>query len=214
MRSFSYLFMGYIVPASTLVPILAGFIYYKKINKALRVLLIYLCISLVVNFAGNILAAQGKNNLPLLHIYTILELVSVLFYYKYAFSDKKVNFWTRIIVVLFPIVCILNFTFVQSLFEFNTYTRPLEAVIIIFFSGLYLASQNSDQEELSVSGRWVASGFLIYFCSSLFQFVFSNVVSRHTPQFTKLIIWNLHAVFVLIMYLFFYLAIRNESSKR
>lgn len=214
MSSISYLYLGYIVPASTLVPIVAGFIDYKKINKPLRILLIYLCISFIMNVAGNILAEQRINNLPLLHIYTILELISALFYFKYAFSNKKIDIWIIIIMISFTIFSILNFTFIQSLYEFNTYTRPIEAIIIILFSCLYLADQNNAQEELSISGRWVASGFLIYFCSSFFQFIFSNVVSHYSSHFVKMIIWNLHATFVLIMYIFFYLAIRNERSKR
>jgi len=214
MPSLSYFYQGYIVPASTLIPILSGFIYYSKINKPLRIILIYLCISFIINIIGSILAAYSINNLPLLHFYTIVELVTILFYFKYAFSNKKTDFWIRIIMITFPLLCVINFTFIQSLYEFNTYTRPFEAIIIIIFSGIYLGSQNSEKEEFTRSGRWVASGFLIYFCSSLYQFIFSNVVSLNTTHFVKMIIWNLHATFVLIMYIFFYLAIRNERGKR
>lgn len=177
--------------------------------------MVYLYLSLSTNIIASILAARHTNNLPLLHFYTMFELLAVLYYYKKAFSNKKADVWISMVMMAYPLLCIINFSFIQSIYQFNTYTRPLEAIIIIVFSGIYLAEQNSfeKQELVTASGRLVAYGLLIYFCSSLFQFIFSNVVSRNASHFVKMTIWNLHASFVLIMYIFFYLAIRNERHK-
>lgn len=214
MSSISYFYQGYVVPASTLIPILSGFFHYRNLNKPLRIVLFYLCGSLLINIAGSVLAANRTNNLPLLHFYTIFEFLAILLYYHYAFSNMKISIWIRILMIIFPLYCVINFTFIQSLNEFNTYTRPVEAIIIILFSSLYFSGLYGEKEESGTSGRWIASGLLIYFCSSLFQFIFSNVVSVNTPHHLKMIIWNLHATFVLMMYIFFYFAIRNERIKR
>ncbi|MES2275269.1 MAG: hypothetical protein V4592_04555 [Bacteroidota bacterium] len=214
--SLSYIYQGDIVPASTLIPITAGLIYYRQLNKPLRTLLAYLCIALLINIAGIIMANNGKNNLPLLHFYTMFELLAVMLYYKYAFADKKMDKWIYIIMILYPIFCVVNFTFFQSIKQFNTYTRPLEAIIIIVFSGIYLAGHEAnDKQSFANAGRWVASGFMVYLCSSLFQFIFSNVISHNAPKQIKMIIWNLHATFVLMMYIFFFVAMmKHERSKR
>jgi hypothetical protein len=214
--SLSYVYQGYIVPASTLIPIIAGFISYNKITRPIKTLVIYLSIALIINIAGIVMAAYSKNNLPLLHFYTIFELIAVSIYYKQAFSSKKMALWINIIMIVFPLLCIINFSFIQSIYQFNTYTRPLEAIIIIIYSGVYLAGPGSTgKHELTTSaGRWVAGGFVFYFCSSFFQFIFSNIVSRSASHDIKMVIWNLHATFVLIMYVFFFLAIKNERSKR
>ena len=214
--SFSDLYVGYIVPASTLAPIISGLIFYKRINKPLRALVAYLSIALLINIAGIVMASHRTNNLPLLHFYTMFELLAVMLYYKYAFASKALNKWIIWIMILYPILCVINFTFFQSIYQFNTYTRPLEALIIIVFSGVYLGLHDSmDKPGFDNPGRWVAGGFLIYFCSSLFQFIFSNVVSRKAPADIKLLIWNLHATFVLIMYIFFFIAIiKHERGKR
>lgn len=216
MLSLSHLYQGYLIPASTLLPLTAGILFYKQINRPLKTLLAYLSFSLVINVIGVILAMHRTNNLPLLNFYSIFELLFVMLYYRQTFSNRAVSSQINLIMIAFPVLCIINFSFVQSLYEFNTYTRPLEAIIVIVYSILYLSGYKSQDkaEFITTSGRWVANGFLIYFCSSVFQFIFSNVVSRYASHGVKMTIWNLHATFVLCMYICFYYAILNGRLKR
>lgn len=212
----SNFYQGYLVPGSTLLPIAAGIIYYKHISKPLHTLTAYLAIALLINIAGIVMASYSINNLPLLHFYTMFELLAIMLYYKHAFANKRMDRWINLIMVIYPILCVLNFTFLQSIYTFNTYTRPLEAMIVIMFSGIYLAGQHPEDKEGPATnpGRWVAGGFLMYFFSSLFQFIFSNVVSKSAPKHIKLLIWNIHDTFVLIMYVLFFIAIRYGRNKR
>ncbi|QKJ29679.1 hypothetical protein HQ865_07895 [Mucilaginibacter mali] len=212
----SSFYEGYIVPGSTLIPITAGIIYYKRLNKALHTLTGYLIVVLLINIVAVIMSNHRQNNLPLLHFYTMFELLAVMLYYKYAFANKRMDGWIMPIMIIYPVLCVLNFTFLQSIYEFNTYTRPLEALIIIMFSGIYLAGQHPGDKDGPGHnpGRWVAGGFLMYFFSSLFQFIFSNVISKSAPKNIKLIIWDIHDTFVLIMYLLFFVAIRYGRDKR
>lgn len=215
MASLANIYMSYVVPTTTLLPIITGIVYYKRLNRSLRTLTIFLLFSLLINIIGISMALRHQNNLPLLHFYTIFELLGVLFYYHQALEEDRIRFWIKIIAFIFPILCVINFTFFQSLYEFNTYTRPLEAIIIIIFSFIYLNNQKDTEHENVVftAGKWVAIGFLIYFCSSLFQFIFSNVVSKSAPKDIRTLVWVIHATFVMIMYFFFYIAIRNGRNK-
>ena len=212
----SSFYLGYVVPATTLVPIGAGLVYYKQINKPLRTILLFLSVSFVLNVIGSVLANHGINNLPGLHVYTILELVTVMLYYLYAFEKGAISKWIKLAMWIFPVICIVNFTFFQSIYTFNTFTRPLDAIIIILFTTAYMTMQSSfkNRELITRSGRLVAAGFMIYFCSSLFQFIFSNVISKHASKIVKLLIWNMHGTFVLIMYLLIFWAINYERNNR
>jgi hypothetical protein len=214
--SLSNLYQTYIVPASTLLPIIAGLIWYKKLSKPLHTLVAYLIIALLINIVGIVMAEHHMNNMPVLHFYTMYELLAVMLYYRHAFNKKAADKWTTIVMIVYPIFCVINFTFFQSIYQFNTYTRPLEAIIIIVFSGVYLSNQNTfdNKEMINNAERWVASGFLLYFCGALFQFIFSNVISHSASKQVKMLIWNLHDTFVLIMYICFFLAIKNERGKR
>ncbi|MFD0751619.1 hypothetical protein ACFQZS_15820 [Mucilaginibacter calamicampi] len=216
MRSFSSFYLGYIVPGATLLPIIAGLIYYKRLNKPLRTLQVYLIASFIINTAGSILASHNINNLPLLHVYTIVEVLTVMLYYLYAFGKGDIGKWIKAVMVIFPVICIINFSFIQSIYTFNTFTRPLSAIIIILFTTAYMTMQSSfkNRELITRSGRLVAAGFMIYFCSSLFQFIFSNEISKHASSNIKLLIWDLHGTFVLIMYLLIFWAINYERNNR
>jgi hypothetical protein len=214
--SFSSFYLGYFIPAATLIPIIAGLVFYKQINKPLRILLVFLSASFVLNVMGSILAAHNINNLPGLHAYTIIEEVTLMLYFLYAFEKGDITKWIKAAMVIFPVICIVNFSFFQSIYEFNTYTRPLGAIIIIIFTSTYMAMQSGfkNPELITRSGRLVAAGFMIYFCSSLFQFIFSNVITDHVSKGIKLLLWDLHGTFVLIMYLLCFWAIIYERRKR
>ena len=84
------------------------------------------------------------------------------------------------------------------------------------FTSWYLAVQSNikSPELVTRSGRLVAAGFMIYYCSSVFQFIFSNIISKNVGTDIKLLIWDIHATFVLIMYLLFFRAIIYERDKR
>ncbi|GAB3932282.1 hypothetical protein [Mucilaginibacter myungsuensis] len=212
MTTLHKIYISYIVPGSTLLPIGAAVAYYRQIARPLHTLLAYLCIAFVINVMGTVMASYGKNNLPLLHFYTAFELVAVLLYYKHAFADRKLDKVFNTLMVGFPLLCVVNFTFFQSIYTFNTYTRPLEALMIIMASGLYLLRADGSKE--SVPGRWVASGFLLYFCSALFQFIFSNALHHYASKAVRSALWDVHATLVMIMYIIFFIAIRHARLKR
>lgn len=206
-------YITYIVPGSALLPVIAGAVCYKRIPRSLHMLVAYVGIAFLINVVGIALASRHINNLPLLHVYTAFELVAVLLYYKYAFADKKLNRVFNGLMWGFPLLCVINFTFFQSIFTFNTYTRPLEALIIIVFSVLYLL--RADGSKAGMAGRWVASAFLLYFCSSVFQFTFSNVLSHHASKMVRKGLWDVHATLVMVMYIIFFIAIlRNARANR
>jgi|GEM_PF-882916 len=210
------IYLGYVIPAATLIPIIAGLVCYKQLNKPLRILLVYLIASLILNTMGSVLAEYHLNNLPGLHFYTIVEVVTLMLYFLYAFERGIISKWIKVVMCVFPVICIINFSFFQSIYEYNTYTRPLGAIIIIAFTTAYMVMQSNfkNAELVTSSGRVVAAGFMIYFCSSLFQFIFSNVVDNSASKTLLLVIWNLHGTFVLIMYLLIFRAIIYERNNR
>ena len=112
----------------------------------------------------------------------------------------------RIVVLLgigFPLFAIMNSLYLQSLFHFNSYARGIEALIMIVFCLIYIAKDHEEGSWGSVPENWVNAGILLYFSGSISQFTFSNVVSVHAPQYFKMIIWDIHATFVWIMYVLF-----------
>ncbi|MBB2144298.1 hypothetical protein GM921_02260 [Pedobacter sp. LMG 31464] len=142
-------------------------------------------------------------NLPLLHLYTIVEAVFILSYFRTLFTDALIKKVLLFILILFPVLCILNFTFLQSIYTFNTYTRPLEAILITFFCLLYLYKSGFTENWLNKHTSWFNMGILIYFPVACIIFILSNYMTLVTMnKAMNTVVWSVHGALVLMMYLF------------
>ena len=206
MLSFSDIYQGFFVPASIAVPVTVAIRRYRFAGKGPRGILWYLLVSGFINGIAIILSFLRTNNLPLLHVYTVIELVLLGQFFSYSFRSAFMRNWIRGIQLVFVLLCTVNFCFIQSLYIFNSYTRPLEAIVIICLSLLYLYSLTGPDAAVpwtTLPEVWIAAGLLIYFSTSFSEFTFANVVSVKASRSVKLLIWNIHDTMVLIMYLFF-----------
>ena len=191
----------YIVPFSILFPILFGLLNFKEAKTGSRLLLYYLIASGLINLVA--MTIFKRNNLPLLHLYTIVEAVLILSYLRTLFIENLIKKILLCTIFIFPIFCVLNFTFLQSINTFNTYTRPLEAILITFFCMLYLYKSGFTENWTNKPSSWFNMGILIYFPVACIIFIVSNyMVFVHKNRGMNLHVWDLHAILVLAMYIF------------
>lgn len=196
------MFVTYIVPLTILIPILIALLNYDKLRSAPKLLFYYLIASGLINLIAIVLVKFKMKNLPLLHVYTIVETIFILSYFRKIFVSEPIKKAIYYITFLFPLLCILNFTFVQSIYTFNTYTRPLEAIIITFFCLLYLYKSGFTENWIEKPINWFNMGILIYFPVACIIFILSNyLVFERMNKAMNSMIWNLHAVFVMFLYL-------------
>jgi len=194
--------VGYIVPLSILLPIGVFLTKYRKAPQATKYLFWYLVVALLINFSALVVVKMGKRNLPLLHLYTLVEAVFFLAYFRAIFNSPKIKKVLTILMVGFPLLCIINFLFIQDIFTFNTYTRPLEAIMLTFICLLYFYNSDFVENWLKSPINWLNIGVLIYFPIAAIIFILSNYftfVGRNL-EMTRLI-WNVHAILVFAMYL-------------
>lgn len=209
-----YFFAGIVVPASALIPVVVAVYRRSQLATRHRILVIYLALTMLVNVICRILAQQGINNIPVLHFYALLEmwLFSGFFYRVIKNNTLKRIIWA--IPIVFIILCVINFVFFQSIYTFNTYTRPLGAIVIIFFCMAYWwqpASAEESEVWTAVADNWVVSAILFYFSSALFLFIFSNYLIQQVSKQANVLIWNIHAAIVMLMYLM--LAVAFQKSR-
>ncbi|MDQ7949029.1 MAG: hypothetical protein REI78_09900 [Pedobacter sp.] len=196
------MFLTYIVPLSILLPILLACYHYKAANTGEKLLFFYLVISGLINLTALILIFNHKKNMPLLHLYTIVEAAFLLSYFRTLFVQPLIKKILTAIIIAFTILCILNFAFLQGAFAFNTYTRPLEAIMVTFFCMLYLYKSGFTDNWLKKPTNWFNMGILIYFPVVCIIFILSNYLTFVVMnKAMNHVVWNLHGVFVLIMYL-------------
>jgi hypothetical protein len=207
MLSASFIYLGIAVPATILAPASAAVIRYRHLPATMRRVFFYLLLAAAGNAVATTLSLLDRNNLALLHVYTAVELFMLARFFQLALDNPSERRAAKITGLLFPLLCILNIGFLQNMKTFNTYTRPVESILLGIFSILYLSSNTRSDDHPDVFTRrpetWVVIGILVYFSSALFQFAFSNIISRQASHYTRMLIWDLHASLVMIMYVLF-----------
>lgn len=200
-----YEYRQIIVPASILLPIFIAISGYRKLPDHAKWLLYYLVFAAIVNTTATITTWNKVPNLWLLHIYTTLESFMLLYYFKLIIINKKIRYVVGILLWVFPLFCIINFLFLQSMSNFNTYTRPVEAIILITLCAVYWWQENEEDSEKpwgDIPNNWFVTGIMLYFAGSFIMFLLANyLISQQAIRKAKNIIMDTHASFVLIMYL-------------
>lgn len=206
-------YVGVILPASVIIPLSVGAYTRAYAQRGLQSIYLYLVVGGITNVVARAVGAAHLNNLPLLHIYTILELLLVLRYFRSLARGKYVSLGIQLLYVVFPLLAVLNFLFVQSIFTFNSYPRALASVIIVGLC-LHFFFREDDNAPQQQAHRWINFGLLQYFGSAAFMFAFSNVIYQHASPQGQNLLGVLHATLVLIMYLLFAVGFVYGSKSR
>jgi len=212
-----YIYDAIVVPASVVIPIAAGLIKKHYKHKCLKVIFSYLVFSGISDIAERLLGMNHINNLPLLHFYTLIEFLFILRFFQIVFDDMPVTKLIRWLMLIFSGFCIIDFIFIQSIYQFNSYPRPIAALIIIGFCIFYFFKY-SESEHLQSWGKepinWVVTGLLVYFGSSLFHFAFLNILYEKASFKINYIFATIHATLVMVMYLLFAVGFLNAKNER
>jgi hypothetical protein len=182
-----------------------GLINYRWLRPYAKTICWYLVISAIVNTIGTILGrVYHINNLPLIHIFTLLEMLLLFLFYSQVLDITKQNTWFKILVGVFILINFINILFFQSIFQYNSYTRTIEALIAILFSLNYFAKLAAIETRVARHpGFYFNAGIFLYFSGAFMLFIFSNFLIAKLNTANFLTLWNIHAGLFFLMYLFF-----------
>ena len=184
------------------LPLIIGIFRRKYLDRELKIILYFLFNSIIFELISMTLYKYKIPNLYLFHLYVLTESFFIFWFYFELFKKNLSPKTIPIIFIVFIIFSLID-TFVwHNPFTFNSYAKTLECVIIVFYTVFYLYKtfdefQNEDPSDTPIF--WINSGFLFYFSGCLFLFTFSNFFLTQGKKM-GLIIWELHAFFIIIMY--------------
>lgn len=200
-------FIAVIVPVSILLPLCIGIIKYRQLSNAAKLVHWYLIISAVFTGISLLISRYyHENSMPVTHVFTLIELGMITFFYKTLFKTDKKNSFYNYIILVFAVVCVINALYFQSIYTYNSYTKSIEAIICILFAMKYFAAIASGSSSIKIKAApdfYFNAGFFLYFSGAFMLFVFSNFIITNLSLNNFLIIWTIHAALVLLMYLFF-----------
>lgn len=172
------------------------FIKRKKLTAPFIRLFYFLIWNLLIEILAYTFMQFKINNLPLLHIYTLGEFL--LFSYFFMSLIKKPDAFKKglkYFIIAGSALIVLNSVLVQSLFEFNTIAKTFVQISIITYAVLYFYNLSENQSyswQMSKSLRLVNSAILIYYCGSLFIFMYGKLSLKDVDGYV--VFWAFNAI--------------------
>lgn len=203
-------------PWIIIAPFVLAVVRYNRLSKELKLITWYLVLSVVTQAVSLLLWKKSINNLPLLHVFTVLEFLLLFTYYSFQSKPFLPRFWFYLVLALFLSFSLLDAFVLENLHSFNIYTRSLEAFIFIgcsvhwFIRSLTIESKVAFPEQNAL--KYLNAGFFIYFSGSLILFAFSNYIN-YLGQPLLMNIWTLHTLLLIILYLFIFTGFWKNSRK-
>lgn len=194
------MYTSIIVPGAILLPLIIAIIRKGYWGTPEKVVFVYLLTSGLFNVLAVLLAARHINNLPFLHLYTVLEFLLITGFFYVSTNGKTERLLIRSLWILFPVIAIIAILDFSSIFLYNQIPRSISAIIILVFCiHFFMKSLSFSAAPVPFFNFATVVGLLLYFSGSLALFALSNFIIGNKT--INLLIWNTHATFVLIMYL-------------
>ena len=192
-----------------LFPLILSWFIYRKTTTGFKVIAWYLSFVFLVNTISVIMRDLHIVNLPLLHIYTILEFAFIATFFYFIYEGKMHKYLLFIIILMFTSVALTNAIVFRGWNHFNTIPRSIECLITIIFCIMCYYQILTKLKSASIFNDpvfWVNTGFLIYFSGALFLFMMSNYI---LPLNLKLniLVWTIHAIFCDLLYVFIFIGL-------
>ncbi len=193
-------------------------VIYKKLPREMKYFSWFIFVSFTVQVIASILFYNSENNMPLLHIYTVVGFVCLIIFYNQIFDGliKPKILW--ILAAVFVLYSIVNSIFVQDIYTFNSYALSVEAVIIIILSlttFVFLMNDIVKERRMAIikSISWINAGLFIYYSSSLLVFYFGNMIINFSRTPLVRYTWFIYALFSIIMYFCFFIGLWKRPRK-
>jgi len=186
-----YNFLTYASIFSVGVPIAISLVKFRKLNRVLWCLLIFL---LIGGLCDAVCVIYRENNALLnvfLNVFTILEGLLIFYIYKLELRKNKI---IAVVFTFFSVICVWQFFILKQISVEDTVVSTMEALFVILLSGLYFHKQLSD-DNITRPAKfyffWINLSFLFYFGAGLLLFATNDFINR-APMNIASMLWGLH----------------------
>ncbi len=161
--------------ASGILPVIAALVNYKQLDKTLKIAALFFLISLLVDLLAALTTQlQVTNNMPLIHLFTVISILFFTAIYYNAFFRPLLK---KVILVLSGfamLIVIFNLAFIEGIWEYPSISITVLSVLLIFFSLAYFYELLNRQEFIHIEKLgifWINAGVLLYFAINIFLFM-------------------------------------------
>lgn len=191
------------------IPLLIFVLRFKNLSKIQLVIGILVVNVVITESASRIMWYHKINNLPLYHLYVVIEFLLICLIYRKKLKTLFSHLFFGILATAFIITAIINVFFFQDIYTFNSNMTTIEGLIVVFFclSFFYKLLKEVKYTSLETNPMfWINSGFLIYFSSNLILFFINNKLFQGSTE-ASYMVWGLHAIVNIIQTIFYTIAL-------
>lgn len=153
----------------------------------------YLILSILINLPAFVLAYNLKNNLPLLHLFTLVELLLVGLFFAEVLGLKTNQKYKWLLAAMIGLV-VFNTMFIQNIFTYNSYSKTLSQVFLLGMTVIYFFKIDQTKERVApkylVPLNIILGSLLVYFAGSIFIFMSSSFLITNADVLNKLWLVN------------------------
>lgn len=188
-----------------LLPLVVAIAKYRYFSNSFKILTLHLLVVSLFSAVSGALYFFKKNNLPLLHLYTVVELITITWFYS-SIHAKWPKIFLLLLLLAFIILAMVDGCYIEGWFQFNTLPRSIECLVVISYSiSVYfkiLTEMNIEKLQYSPL-FWVNTGFLFYFSGALFLFALSEYLLPLKLEY-RMYVWTFHALLSSLLYFFIF----------
>lgn len=175
--------------------------YYRQLPPAIRYLGMYLVLNLIIQLAASWIAyyADTPNNLPLLHLNTLLEFIFFSLFFREVYIDVLIfkryfGWWLG----GGSLLLMANSFFWEPIWGFNTVAKAAVQLCLIAYVILYFfdAFGRVDlTERVPQVFSLLCSAILLYYAGSLFIFMIGQWIIQEAMGEAFEWMWTFNAIF-------------------
>ena len=184
---------------------------FPRLNPEQTLLARLIIFSALVELIAFPLMYFGQNNLPLLHLFTVIEFFFLAKIYQLVLKEEIPNPIFKYGIGLFVLMAITYAFFINSIWKHNDLIRAVQGTVMIVLSMLffYYTLKKSELKYLERQPMfWINTGNLIYFSTALSIFLFSNYGDMtKSKDDLPILIWSIHVVIAIIRNICYAIAI-------
>lgn len=191
---------------------------FRRLSLAFKILVVILANELLTDSLASALSDSRINNMPLLHLYTLVSFWLISFFFRELFREKelvKQYFWPY--MALLTLLLAINSIWLEPLDGFNSNAKALVQVLFISYGVYYMFDAFGridllQPHDLSIS--LVSTAILIYNAGSLFIFMFAKLLNNGLlSRESQSGLWMVNSLLYLVFQLLLLLAIWVQVFK-
>jgi hypothetical protein len=201
----------FLIPACML-----GIYHWKRLPQIYQWFVAFLWFDLSIETGSRVwrYIIDKHNNLPLLHLYTLGELVIWLFIYRLLIGAGYLQKYFWWILGVLSVLVVSNTIWLQPLHTYNSYAKTLVQLVIILLGLQYEFSfvDSDPAQRTDKSLLWVNRGVLLYYAGTLFIFMFSQyAVATWQQGYQQL--WHFNLILNIMLHLNILIALWKTTRK-